>query len=51
MSDSIVIAAARRTPIGAFQGVFSAVTATQLGSVAARAALADAGLRPTRSTK
>jgi acetyl-CoA C-acetyltransferase len=44
MSDSIVIAAARRTPIGGFQGVFAAVSATQLGSVAARAALADAGL-------
>ncbi len=46
MSEALVIAAARRTPIGAFQGVFSPVTATQLGSVAARAALADAGLGP-----
>ena len=44
MTESLVIAAARRTPIGAFQGVFSSVTATQLGAVAAAAALADAGL-------
>lgn len=44
MPDSIIIAAARRTPIGAFQGALAAVSATQLGSAAARAALADAGL-------
>jgi acetyl-CoA C-acetyltransferase len=44
MTESIVIAAARRTPIGAFQGVFASVSATQLGAVAARAALGDAGL-------
>jgi acetyl-CoA C-acetyltransferase len=46
MTDSIVIAAARRTPIGAFQGTLASVTATQLGTVAARAALADARLAP-----
>jgi acetyl-CoA C-acetyltransferase len=46
MTESIVIAAARRTPIGAFQGVFSTASATQLGTVAAAAALADAGLSP-----
>ena len=39
MPESIVIAAARRTPIGGFQGIFSPVSATQLGSVAAAAAL------------
>jgi acetyl-CoA C-acetyltransferase len=44
MSTPIVIAAARRTPIGGFQGMFSPVTAPQLGAAAARAALADAGL-------
>jgi acetyl-CoA C-acetyltransferase len=44
MSGEIVIAAARRTPIGAFQGAFSPVKATELGGVAAAAALADAGL-------
>ena len=44
MSDEIVITAARRTPVGAFQGVFSPVKATELGGVAAAAALADARL-------
>jgi acetyl-CoA C-acetyltransferase len=43
-SDPVVILAARRTPVGAFQGVFSGVTAPQLGSVAIKAALADAGV-------
>jgi acetyl-CoA C-acetyltransferase len=46
MPESIVILAARRTPIGAFQGMLAPVTAPQLGAVAARAALADAGLPP-----
>ncbi|NHA15859.1 acetyl-CoA C-acyltransferase [Thioalkalivibrio sp. XN279] len=47
MSDtSIVIAAARRTPIGSFQGALSAVPTPELGAAAARAALADAGLEP-----
>jgi len=44
MSDEIVIAAARRTPIGAFQGVFTPVKETELGGAAAAAALADARL-------
>jgi acetyl-CoA C-acetyltransferase len=44
MTDEIVIAAARRTPIGAFQGVFTPVRATELGGVAAAAALHDAKL-------
>jgi len=39
-----VILAARRTPIGSFQGALSAVSAPQLGAAAARAALADAGV-------
>ncbi|HWJ06306.1 MAG TPA: acetyl-CoA C-acyltransferase [Steroidobacteraceae bacterium] len=43
-TESLVIASARRTPIGAFQGALSAVSATQLGAIAAKAALADAGL-------
>src|ERR1700753_1215510 len=46
MSDhEVVIVAAKRTPIGAFQGVFAPVTAPQLGSAAARAALEAAGVR------
>jgi acetyl-CoA C-acetyltransferase len=45
MSDQpVVIAAARRTPIGAFQGALSPVAAPALGATAAAAALADAGL-------
>jgi acetyl-CoA C-acetyltransferase len=43
-SDPIVILAARRTPVGAFQGAFASVTAPQLGSVAIKAALADSGV-------
>jgi acetyl-CoA C-acetyltransferase len=46
MPESIVILAARRTPIGAFQGALAPLTAPQLGATAARAALADAGLQP-----
>jgi acetyl-CoA C-acetyltransferase len=44
MSEQVVIVAARRTPIGAFQGAFNTVTAPELGAVAARAALGDSGL-------
>ena len=45
MSDSsVVILSAKRTPIGAFQGALSAVTAPQLGAAAARAAIEAAGI-------
>lgn len=44
MSQSIVILAARRTPIGAFQGVFTPASASQLGAAAIRAAVTDSGL-------
>ena len=44
--DPLVILSARRTPVGAFQGVFAGVTAPQLGSVAIKAALADSGVAP-----
>jgi acetyl-CoA C-acetyltransferase len=40
----VYLVAARRTPIGAFLGLLSGATATQLGAAAIRAALADAGL-------
>jgi acetyl-CoA C-acetyltransferase len=39
---NVVIAAASRTPIGAFQGVLAPVTAPQLGAAAIRGALAAA---------
>ena len=42
--DPIVILSARRTPVGAFQGVFAGVTGPQLGAVAIKAAVADSGL-------
>ena len=44
MSDSIVISAARRTAIGAFQGQFAPVSSPELGAAAIRAALADTGI-------
>ena len=47
MTDSaVVIVAARRTPIGSFQGVFSPVAATELGGACVRATLTDAGVDP-----
>src|ERR1700740_763864 len=44
MSDPVVILAARRTPVGAFQGALAGLTAPQLGAVAIKAALADCGV-------
>jgi acetyl-CoA C-acetyltransferase len=44
VSDDIVIVAARRTPIGAFQGALAPVSAPHLGAAAVRAALADSGI-------
>ncbi|MDW8479490.1 MAG: acetyl-CoA C-acyltransferase [Xanthomonadales bacterium] len=44
MSESVVIVGAKRTPIGAMLGQFTGVPATELGSTAIRAALAEAGL-------
>ena len=46
MTDSVVIVAAKRTPIGAFQGVLAGATAPQLGATAAAAAIAASGLQP-----
>ena len=42
--DPIVITAAKRTPIGSFQGALSGLSAPQLGSIAIRAALERNGL-------
>jgi acetyl-CoA C-acetyltransferase len=41
---STVVVAARRTPIGSLNGTLSALSGHELGAVAIRAALADAGL-------
>ncbi len=43
-SDDVVIVAAKRTPIGAFQGALAGATAPQLGATAIRAAIAEAGI-------
>jgi acetyl-CoA C-acetyltransferase len=44
MADSIVIVGAARTPMGGFQGDFSALAAHDLGGVAIRAAVERAGI-------
>ena len=43
-SNPIVIVAARRTPIGGFQGVLSGATAPDLGAAAISGAIADSGI-------
>jgi acetyl-CoA C-acetyltransferase len=42
---NVVIVSAKRTPIGAFQGVLAPATAPQLGTAAARAAIEAAGIK------
>nr|WP_315244779.1 acetyl-CoA C-acyltransferase [uncultured Albidiferax sp.] len=46
--DSIVILAAARTPMGAFQGAFAPLAAHDLGGAAIQAAVARAGVDPAR---
>jgi acetyl-CoA C-acetyltransferase len=43
-ADSVYILSAKRTPIGAFQGVLAPMTAPQLGAAAIQGALAAAGV-------
>jgi acetyl-CoA C-acetyltransferase len=43
-NQHVVIVAASRTPIGAFQGIYSQASAPQLGAAAIRGALAAAGV-------
>ena len=45
MADPVVIVGMSRTPMGAFQGAFSSVTAPQLGAVAIKAAINEAGVK------
>jgi acetyl-CoA C-acetyltransferase len=45
-SDPIVIVAAKRTPLGAFQGALAAMTAPQMAATAIRASIDDAGFDP-----
>jgi acetyl-CoA C-acetyltransferase len=44
-SDPVVILSAKRTPVGAFQGALTTVTAPQLGAAAIKAALAESGVK------
>jgi acetyl-CoA C-acetyltransferase len=46
MSDPVVIVAARRTPLGMFQGVLSWSSAPELSAAASAACLGDSGLEP-----
>ncbi len=46
-SNSIVIVAARRTPIGSFQGSLGALSATGLSAAATIACLEDCGIEPS----
>jgi acetyl-CoA C-acetyltransferase len=46
MNDPVVIVGAARTPMGAFQGDFSSLSASDLGSVAIKAAVERAGVAP-----
>jgi acetyl-CoA C-acetyltransferase len=46
MSDPVVIVSLARTPIGAMQGELSGFAAHQLGSIAIKAAVERAGLKP-----
>jgi acetyl-CoA C-acetyltransferase len=45
-NDPIVIVNGARTPMGGFQGNLSSVSATELGAVAIREAIARAGIKP-----
>lgn len=47
MTEQIVLLSARRTPIGAFQGVLAPASATQLGAAALAAAIESAGVAAT----
>jgi acetyl-CoA C-acetyltransferase len=46
LPTDVVIAAAKRTPVGSFLGAFASVPAHELGRVAIEAALAQAGVAP-----
>ena len=46
LNDPIVIVGAARTPMGGFQGDFAALSASELGAVAIKAAVERAGIAP-----
>src|SRR6476619_3406195 len=47
MAENIVIVGAKRTPIGAMQGKFNTVSASELGATAIKAAVEQAGVKPS----
>src|SRR5260221_14218493 len=47
MPETIVIVGAKRTPIGAMEGKFNSVAASKLGATAIKAAIEQAGVKPT----
>jgi acetyl-CoA C-acetyltransferase len=51
MSDSVVIVAAKRTPIGSMNGQLVGLTSPQLASVAIKAAVAASGVKPEDITE
>ena len=46
MAENVVIVGAKRTPIGAMQGKFNTVSASELGATAIKAAVEQAGVKP-----
>lgn len=48
MTRKVIVAAAKRTPMGSFLGALSSIPATQLGSTAISAALESAGVAPNQ---
>lgn len=48
MKKDVVILSAKRTPIGSFGAALKSKIAAELGVVAAKAAIADSGLRPSQ---
>lgn len=46
MSESVVIVAGARTPMGGFQGSLASVTATELGAIAIKETIKRAGINP-----
>jgi acetyl-CoA C-acetyltransferase len=46
LNDPVVLVGVARTPMGAFQGDFAALSASDLGAAAIKAAIARAGIKP-----
>ena len=51
MSESVVIVAAKRTPIGSMNGQLVGLSSPQLASIAIRAAVAESGIKPEDITE